>query len=135
TRALLGGVTLSRQRGFVHEEVCGTKDAEVGRDGRARREADHIARYESVLRQVDLVAVAQDRHPRLDDRQQLGDRMARPKLRRKPSRALPSTIARTITPSVVSPRKRESVIANSSRITSGLRNWFSRSPSGVILRM
>ena len=43
---------------------------------------------------------------------------------KKPSRALPSTIARTINASVVSPRKSESVIANSRRMTSGLRNWF-----------
>ena len=63
TRALLGGVALSGQRGFVHEEVGGTEDAAVGRDGRARREDDHVPRHESVLRQLDLVAVAQHPHP------------------------------------------------------------------------
>ena len=79
-RALLGGVALSRQRGFVHEEVGGTEDAAVGRDGRARREDDHVPWHERVLRQLDLAAVAQHRHRRLDDRQQLGDRVARPVL-------------------------------------------------------
>jgi len=54
---------------------------------------------------------------------------------RKPSRALPSTIARTINPSVVSPRNRESAIANSKRRTRGLRNWFSSSPSGVVFEV
>ena len=79
-RALLGGVALSGQRGFVHEEVGGMEDAAVGRDGRARRENDHVPRHESVLRQLDLAAVAKDPHRRLDDRQQLGDRIARPVL-------------------------------------------------------
>ena len=77
TRALLGGVALSRQRGFVHEEVGGTEDPAVGRDGRTRRKDDHVPWHESVLRQLDLVAVAQHRHPRLDHRQELGDRVAR----------------------------------------------------------
>ncbi len=67
-RALLGGVALARQRGFVDEEVGGTKDPAVGRHGRARRKDDHIAGHERVLRQLDLVAVAQHRHRRLDRR-------------------------------------------------------------------
>jgi hypothetical protein len=135
TRFLLGGVALPRQGGFVHEEVGGTEDPAVGRHGRTRREHDDVPWHEYVVRQLHLVPSRSTVTFVWITAKRLATALLARYSCRKPSRARPSTIARTIIPSVVSPRHRESVIANSKRITSGLRNWFSSSPSGVVFRV
>ena len=129
-RHLFYRIGLTRQRGFVDEQIAAFQEPTISRNDRACREEHDIAGNNLLDRHGLLGAVAQHAHLGLDNRAQLAMALAGPCSCQKPRSPLAMTMARIMAASFASPRKAERIAAEIRIRMIGLLNCSSSMVSG-----